>query len=202
MKTTLVVRPATLSDAQAIARIYNQGIEDRIATFETEPRTTEMVAAWLGANGGRFPTVVVEQEGVVIAWARASEYSTRPCYSGIAEFSVYVERSARGTGAGRTAMHGLIEACEARGFWKLLSRVFPENRASRALCVAAGFREVGLHQRHARLDGVWHDCILVERLLGEARESMQANQEDYGSRQDDPESRYSGDPSCSSGTIG
>jgi phosphinothricin acetyltransferase len=167
MKSILDVRPATVADAQAIAHIYNQGIEERIATFETEPRTPGMIVALLQANGGRFPTVVVERDGVVVAWARAGEYSSRPCYAGIAEFSVYVERSARGTGAGRAALQGLISASEAGGFWKLVSKVFPENTASRALCASLGFREVGLHIRHARLDGAWRDCILIERLLGD-----------------------------------
>jgi L-amino acid N-acyltransferase YncA len=177
MKTVLRVRAATLADVQAIAQIYNQGIEDRIATFETEPRTAEMIGAWLEANEGRFPTVVVEREEVVVAWARASEYSSRPCYSGIAEFSVYVERSARRVGAGRAALQGLIDACEVGAFWKLVSKVFPENTASRALCASLGFREVGRHVRHARLDGAWRDCILVERLLGEALKARPPHQE-------------------------
>jgi phosphinothricin acetyltransferase len=63
----------------------------------------------------------------------------------------------------------LLDECAQRGFWKLVSRVFPENTASRALCRSLGFREVGVYQRHARLDGAWRDCVIVEKLLGEAR---------------------------------
>ena len=164
-----LVRPARDADAADIARIYNQGIAERMATFETEPRTAERIALTLAERADRYPTVVVERDGRVVAWAGASDYRPRDCYAGIAEFSVYVDRAARGTGAGTSAMRGLIVACEARGFWKLLSRIFPENTASRAMCRKHGFREVGVYARHGRLDGVWKDCVIVERLLGDAR---------------------------------
>jgi L-amino acid N-acyltransferase YncA len=92
-------------------------------------------------------------------------YSDRPCYAGIGEFSVYVAREQRGGGTGRVLVEALAQACREKGFWKLVSRVFPENQASRALCRATGFREVGVHHRHARLDGEWRDVVVVERLL-------------------------------------
>ena len=164
-----LVRAAAAADAADIARIYNEGIADRIATFETEPRTPEGTARTLAEHADRYPTVVAERDGRVIAWAAASEYRPRECYAGIAEFSVYVSRDARGTGAGRAAMRGLIAACEARGFWKLVSRVFPENAASRGLLASLGFREVGTYERHAKLDGEWKDVVIVEKRIGAAR---------------------------------
>ena len=161
-------RAATRADAAAIAAIYNEGIEDRLATFETEPRDASGVEAWLDEG---FPIVVVEDDtGAVAAWAAAFPYRPRAAYAGVGECSVYVRRAARGGGFGRLAMAALIEACEGRGFWKLLSRVFPENEDSLALCRALGFREVGTYERHAKLDGRWRDCVIVERLLGEAAE--------------------------------
>jgi L-amino acid N-acyltransferase YncA len=163
-----VIRQAVPADAGAIARIHNQGIAERGATFETEPRTAAGVEVLLLERGDRYPTIVVERGGVLVAWASASAYGSRPCYAGIGEFSVYTERSARGTGAGRAALEGLFAACEARGFWKLVSRVFPENTASLALLGKLGFRQVGIYRRHARLDGVWRDCVIVEKLLGAA----------------------------------
>jgi phosphinothricin acetyltransferase len=155
-------RPATPDDASAIAAIYNQGIEDRVATFETRPRTAADVAGWFD---GRHPVVVVEADGGVVAFAAASLYRPRACYAGVAECSVYVARDARGRGAGRLALAELIAAVGRAGFWKLLSRVFVENAASRALVRACGFREVGIYEKHGRLDGVWRDVVIVERLI-------------------------------------
>ncbi len=159
------VRLAGAEDAAAIAAIYNQGIEDRVATFETQPRTSADVSALLLDRLPAYPAVVVESGARTVGFAWAAPYSPRPCYAGIGEFSVYVDRDARGMGAGRVALAELIAQCERRGFWKLTSRVFPDNRASLRLCQALGFREVGIHERHARLDGVWKDVVVVERLL-------------------------------------
>lgn len=158
----MLPRAAITSDAPAIADIYNQGIEDGIATFETHPRTAADIEPWLG---GRFPVIVVEDAGRVVAFASTSEYRPRACYAGIAEFSVYTARAERGRGAGRLAMEALIERAAAAGFWKLVSRVFVENDPSRALLKRVGFREVGIYRRHARLRGVWRDVVIVERLL-------------------------------------
>jgi L-amino acid N-acyltransferase YncA len=168
---TPATRSARPRDAAAIARIYNQGIEDRVATFETEPRRPDHVAALLADRAGAHPAVVVERDGEVIAFAWSGPYSDRPCYAGIGEFSVYVEREARGAGAGTVALRALLEACERAGLWKLVSKVFVENAASRRLCASAGFSEIGVHRRHARLDGEWRDVVVVECLLGEARAS-------------------------------
>ena len=155
-------RDATISDSADIARIYNQGIEDRVGTFETRLRSPEEITAWFD---GIHPIVVVEEGEEVIAFASTSSYRPRDCYSGIAEFSVYVERERRGEGAGRMAMEALLGAAERAGYWKLLSRVFVENGASRGLLRTLGFREVGIYEKHARLDGVWRDVVIVEKLL-------------------------------------
>jgi L-amino acid N-acyltransferase YncA len=159
-------RAARPQDATAIARIYNEGIEDGLATFETRRREAEEIEGWLEEC---VPIVVGEEDGVV-AWAAAHPYRpARPVYRGIGEFSIYVAREARGRGAGRATLAALALECERRGYWKLLSRVFPENEASLALCRSLGFREVGTYQRHGKLDGEWKDVVIVELLLGEAR---------------------------------
>jgi L-amino acid N-acyltransferase YncA len=161
----LTTRPAAAADAEAIAGIYNEGIEDRIATFETEPRSAEDILHWLEA---RYPLVVVEEDGEIVAWAVSHPYSERPVYAGVGDYSVYVSRDRRGQGLGRAAVEALVGECEARGYWKLLSRIFPRNEASLALARSLGFREVGVYRRHGKLDGEWLDCVIVELLLGEA----------------------------------
>jgi L-amino acid N-acyltransferase YncA len=163
--TTLRTRLATAGDAAAITAIYNEGIADRVATFETEPRTAAQIAQQLADKGDRFPTVVVERDGQVVAYAGASAYRSRPAYAGVAEHSVYVTRHARGTGAGRAALEAMCQTYAERGFWKILSRIFPENAASLRLHEGCGFRVVGVYRRHGKLDGEWRDCVIVERLL-------------------------------------
>jgi phosphinothricin acetyltransferase len=160
------IREATEDDAADVGRIYNQGIEDRGATFETEPRTLADMAARL-AERGRFPVLVAEEADAVVGWAGLSSYRSRPCYAGIAEFSIYLDRRARRRGIGKDLLTALIAAARDRGYWKLVSRVFPSNAASRAVCRACGFREVGVYEKHAPLDGTWMDVVIVERLIGE-----------------------------------
>jgi L-amino acid N-acyltransferase YncA len=158
----VTARVAAPADSAAIARIYNQGIEDRIATFETRLRTVDEIERWFD---GRHPIVVVEEGSEIVAFAGTSTYRPRECYSGIAEVSAYVARESRGRRAGRLAMTALFDAARAAGFHKLVSRVFPENLASLKMIAKLGFREVGLYRRHGQLDGVWRDVVVVEKLL-------------------------------------
>jgi L-amino acid N-acyltransferase YncA len=159
------VRNATLDDAAAIAEIYNQGIEDRIATYETEPRSAEEQQAWLRAIADHYPAVVAQIDGEIVGWAGAGPYRARECYRGIGEFSMYVRSDWRGHSVGDLLVAALISEAERLGLWKLLSRIFPFNAASRALCRKHGFREVGVYEKHARLDGRWLDVVIVERLI-------------------------------------
>ena len=155
-------RKAAMTDAEAIAAIYNQGIEDQIATFETRPRSAAEIKGWFD---GVHPIVVVEEGGRAIGFAATFVYRPRECYAGVAETSLYVARESRRRGAGRLAMTALIRAAEKAGFWKLVSRVFPENVASLKLIGSLGFRAVGTYQKHGQLDGVWRDVVIVERLI-------------------------------------
>jgi L-amino acid N-acyltransferase YncA len=163
----MTIRPAQAADAAEIAAIYNEGIESRQATFVTRRHTAADVARWLEAPG---PQLVAERDGQVIAFAVVGDYSPVPAYHGVGEFAIYVAGSARGQGVGRELLEALVAASEEAGRFKLLGKLFADNEASRALCRACGFAEVGVHRRHGQLDGRWRDVLVVERLLGPATE--------------------------------
>ncbi|MDA0173669.1 arsinothricin resistance N-acetyltransferase ArsN1 [Solirubrobacter taibaiensis] len=163
----MTIRPATATDAQQIVAIYNHGIAERQATFETRPRTPDEVVDWLDARG---PFLVAADGDTILGFARVSAYSTREAYAGVGEHTVYVSSDARGRSVGSTLLNALADAAEQAGYHKLTSRVFATNTASRALHHKTGFTEVGIQRRHAKLDGRWVDTVLVERLLGEARD--------------------------------
>jgi phosphinothricin acetyltransferase len=164
---TVHTRLARAEDASRVAEIYNQGIADRGATFETEPRSSAALAQRIEQDPGRFPVVVAEDGDRLVGWASIGSYRERPCYAGVGEFSVYVERDARGRGVGAALVAALLERARERGYWKLVSRIFPFNAGSRALCRSLGFREVGTYEKHGRLDGRWLDVVIVERLIPE-----------------------------------
>ncbi|HEX3920597.1 MAG TPA: arsinothricin resistance N-acetyltransferase ArsN1 family A [Caulobacteraceae bacterium] len=162
---SLSARPARREDAAAITEIYNEGIEDRIATFETQPRAPSDILAWFD-HAPAFVSVT-DASDAVVGYAVAHPYSDRCCYQGIGEFSVYVRRRERGRGIGQVAMAALVDASREAGLWKLMSRVFPENRASLSLMARMGLKEIGVHEKHGKLEGVWKDCVIVELLIPE-----------------------------------
>lgn len=165
-KTT--VRRASPDDAKTVAAIYNVAIEERVATFETETRSEAAMREWMAGHDARHPILVAEVSGgTVVGWASISEYRPRRCYAGVGDFSVYVAADQRGRGIGKLLLNALVEEGRREGYWKLVSRIFPSNHASRALCRACGFREVGIYEKHGKLDGKWLDTVIVERLIPE-----------------------------------
>lgn len=160
------IRPALAADLDAVAAIYNAGIAEGQATFETRDRDPAELQAWLESP---LPFLVaVDDDGTVVGFARVGPYSTREVYRGVGEHAVYVTSAARGRGLGRVLLEALADAAEQAGLHKLTSRIFATNAASLAAHRAAGFAEVGVQRRHARLGGEWRDVVLVERLLGPA----------------------------------
>lgn len=161
------VRAALPADAPFIAAIYNDGIRTRNATFETEERTAQDLAPWFEDQPGvRYPCLVeTDNAGVIRGWIRASSYRARACYAGIGDFSVYVAATARRQGVGDALMRAFLPACTDAGLWKLVSRIFPENTASLALCARHDFRVVGTYEAHGQLEGQWRDVVIVEHLL-------------------------------------
>ena len=161
----LEIRAATVADAAAIARIYNQGIEEREATFETRLRTAEEIERSIRETGDRPFLIARNADRELVGWARLGEYSPRPCYAGIGEASVYIDEAARGQGLGRKLLEALAAEAERMGYWKIVGLLFPSNAASVGLVRASGFREVGLHRRHGQLEDRWRDVMVVELLL-------------------------------------
>jgi L-amino acid N-acyltransferase YncA len=159
------IRPATLADAEIICTIYNQGIEDRLATLETEQRTPAERCEWLAARGPRHPVFVAEVDGMVVGWASLNVFNPRPAYRHVADVSVYVERGGRGHGVGRRLLAHLADVARTLGYHKLVLAAFPFNHAGMALYERLGFRTVGTYREQGELDGRWVDVIVMERLL-------------------------------------
>lgn len=161
----LRIRAAAGADAAAISRIYNQGIQDRVATLETEERTPEERAQWLEARGPRHPVLVAEGDGAVVGWASLNVFNARRAYEHVADLSLYVERDWRGRGVGRRLLEALVARARELGYHKLVLAAFPWNEAGMRAYGRAGFREVGIYREQGRLDGRWVDTIVMEKIL-------------------------------------
>src|SRR5688500_13916113 len=161
----LTVRPATAADAEAICLIYNQGIEDRIATLETELRTPAERLEWMAARGLRHPVLVATDDGAVVGWASLNRFNPRPAYDHVADLSVYVERGWRGRGVGRVLLERVLAAAREIGCRKMVLAAFPDNGPGMALYERMGFSTVGIYREQGQLDGRWVDVIVMERLL-------------------------------------
>jgi len=161
----LTIRDATLADAEAIRRIYNEGIEDRVATLETETRTAAERREWLAARGNRHPVLVAQIDGAAAGWASLNRFNPRPVYDHVADLSVYVDRAWRGHGVGRALLGAVIERARAIGYHKLVLAAFPDNAAGMALYARMGFTRVGVYREQGLLDGRWVDVVVMERLL-------------------------------------
>ena len=161
----IAVRFASLDDAAAICTIYNQGIEDRVATLEIELRDADERRRWLASRGPRYPVVVAEAAGPVMGWASLNSFNPRHCYDNVADISVYVERSGQGKGVGRILLGRLIELGRGLDFHKLVLACFPTNKPGVALYERMGFVPVGIYREQGLLDGKWVDVLIMEQLL-------------------------------------
>jgi phosphinothricin acetyltransferase len=175
----LRIRKAIASDAVGICEIYNQAIEERTATFETEPKTELERRKWLEEHDMMHPVLVAVRsrqvseigpggkDEEIVGWASISIYRTKSWYSMVGEASIYVKQGSRRTGIGKQLMTALIDEAKRLGYSKLVSRIFVINVASRNLFGSCGFREVGIYEKHGKLNGKWVDTVIVERLIHE-----------------------------------
>jgi L-amino acid N-acyltransferase YncA len=150
----------TAAHGNAVLAIYQAGIDEGNATFETG------APDWPTFDSSKLPGhrfVAVHDDDTVMGWVAAVPVSDRCVYAGVVEHSVYVHPGARGQGVGRALLDALAESTEAAGIWTIQSGLFPENTASLALHRSAGYREVGRRERLGQHHGVWRDVVLVER---------------------------------------
>jgi L-amino acid N-acyltransferase YncA/DNA-binding transcriptional ArsR family regulator len=152
-------RPVTEDDMAAVLAIYEEGLATRNATFETKlPTAKQLHDRWLPGMAW-----VAELDGQVVGWTAITPVSTRECYAGVGESSVYVAEAARGRGVGKALLFTQVMEADKAGLWTLQTSIFPENRASLALHHSAGYRTLAVRTRIAQLDGVWRDTVLLER---------------------------------------
>jgi phosphinothricin acetyltransferase len=147
------------ADWPAVRRIYAEGIATGRATFDTE------IPEWEIWDAGHLaaPRLVARHDGEVVGWAALGPVSSRPCYRGVAEVSIYVAGGAQGRGAGRMLLEALVTASETAGLWTLHSSIHADNDVSVRLHQRCGFRGVGRRERIARRADGWADTIIMER---------------------------------------
>jgi len=163
----LQTRSAEIGDAEGIARIYHQATQDGLATFENFLMTREERERWVAERSANHPLLVAEWKGRILGWASLSPYHARPRVDGIVEMLIYIDRGYRRHGVGRELMRALQAAARQAGHHKIIGRFVGHNDAGRTLCRMTGWREVGIHQKHTRIEGCWQDVVLVECLIPE-----------------------------------
>jgi len=162
---TVTIRAAAGGDADAICAIHNQGIEDRIATLDTNVRTPDGVRAWLAERGARHPVIVAAADQGIVGWGSLNQFNPRQAYDFVADFSVYVEREWRGHGIGRQILDRLIELARSAGYHKMVLTALASNNTGLGLYERAGFSRVGIYREQGLLDGKWVDVAIMEKIL-------------------------------------
>lgn len=161
----LIIRDSVETDLQSILPIYNQGIEDRIATLETEIKDYAYMKDWYEKHQGRYKVIIAEYENQIIGWASINPYNNRCAYVGVADISVYISRSYRGKGIGKNLLIELEKLAKANHFHKMVLFTFPFNQLGQGLYRKMGFYEVGVFKNQGIIDGEFVDVMAMEKLL-------------------------------------
>lgn len=162
----MVIREAVSRDIDSITSIYNQGIEDRIASLETEIKDPSYMNRWFTEHSGRYKIIVAEQEGEIVGWSSLNPYSSsRLAYQGVADLSIYISRSHRGRGIGGWLLLGIEKLAKENEFHKIVLFTFPFNQTGQGLYKKSGYREVGVFKNQGLLDGKFVDVMAMEKLL-------------------------------------
>jgi L-amino acid N-acyltransferase YncA len=163
----LEIRPAREEDAAPVCEIFNEAVHDHLETLDSEPRSVDDQRLLIAGaeNDPKHPVLVAEVRNWIAGWAALRPYDTRIALDDIGEVSIYVRRSFRSYGVGRQLMRAIQEAAARLGYRKLTGRILAGNRDGLLLCRATGWREVGRHSAHARLNDGLHDVTVVEHLI-------------------------------------
>jgi L-amino acid N-acyltransferase YncA len=161
----IVIRKSNETDIKSVLTIYNQGIEDRIATLETEIKDYTYMKDWFYKHNGRYKVIVAECEGEIVGWASLNQYNSRCAYYGVADISVYISREYRGKGIGKKLLAELESLAKENGFHKMVLFTFPFNQLGQGLYKKMGFREVGVFKNQGILDGNFVDVMAMEKIL-------------------------------------
>lgn len=159
------IRKASEEDLEIILSIYNQGIADRIATLESEEKDYTYIRKWFDEHQGRYAVLVAALGEHIIGWASLNRYSNRSAYDGVADLSIYIERSFRGKGVGKVLLKNLEEVARSQRFYKILLFTFPFNGLGQGLYKKCGYREVGVFHNQGILDGNFVDVMAMEKIL-------------------------------------
>lgn len=159
------IRDSNESDIKSIQTIYNQGIEDKIATLETEIKDDTYMRNWFDKHRGRYKVIVAEDKGQIVGWASLNQYNKRSAYDGVADLSVYISRDYRGKGVGKKLLAKLESLAKENGFHKMILFTFPINQLGQGLYRRIGFREVGVFKNQGKIDGKFVDVMAMEKIL-------------------------------------
>lgn len=161
----MLIRAATLDDVVSIRDIYNEGIEDRIATLEIETKSYEYMREWFLQHEGRYKILVAKEGKQVVGWASLNPYNNRCAYNGVADLSVYITRTHRGKGVGGLLLTAIEDVAKENKFHKIVLFTFPFNLIGQKLYHNKGYREVGIFKNQGVLDGNFVDVMAMEKLL-------------------------------------
>lgn len=162
---TVTTRLAAETDIEVLRIIYNQGIEDRIATLETETKNHAYMQDWFINHQGRYGVIVAEIEGMIAGWASLNQYSPRAAYDGVASLSIYIHRDFRGKGVGSHLLQAIEQFARQNDFYKIVLFTFPHNEMAQSLYRKNGYREVGIFHNQGKLDGKFIDIMAMEKCF-------------------------------------
>ncbi|RQW13886.1 N-acetyltransferase family protein [Paenibacillus rhizophilus] len=166
VRSDVAIRTAKTEDLDDILLIYNQGIEDRIATLETETKNQDYIQKWFEEHQGRHAVLVAVAEHQVVGWASLNPYSHRCAYQGVADLSIYIHRDYRGQGIGSVLLLSIEEEARHNDFYKMVLFTFPFNLSGQGLYRKFGYREVGVFEDQGIMDGKPIDVMIMEKLFG------------------------------------